>query len=200
MRRAKDTENDYCVVNSAVPYSIGTPANPCIHTFIYAPIHPSDNPWSSLSRFDSIALHPSISVFTASFSVLTVPRPSLYSYIERMEENNCERAIIVVQNLITPYAKQTLSAIQEKITVEQFQEAELLINITKHVFVPEHIVLSADEKVALLAKYKLKDTQLPRIQSSDPIARYYGLAKGQVVKIIRPSETAGRYVTYRLVL
>ena len=116
-----------------------------------------------------------------------------------MQEENIHRAIIIVQNGMTPSAKQSLGDMAPKYLLEQFLEAELLVNITEHELVPEHVVLTADEKTELLARYKLKDVQLPKIQGGDPVARYLGLKRGQVVKIVRPSETAGRYVSYRLV-
>ena len=82
--------------------------------------------------------------------------------------------------------------------IEYFREAELLVDITEHKLVPRHIVLTPQEKDELLLRYKLKPSQLPRIQLQDPMARYLGLNHGQVVKIVRPSETAGRYITYRI--
>lgn len=124
---------------------------------------------------------------------------TIKAYCQRMQEENITRAIIVVQNGMTPSAKQSLVDMAPKYILEQFLEAELLVNITEHELVPEHVVLTADEKTELLTRYKLKDVQLPKIQSGDPVARYLGLKRGQVVKIVRPSETAGRYVSYRLV-
>jgi len=117
-------------------------------------------------------------------------------YIEKMKQIHCQRAIIVYKGKITGFAKQLLN---ESKSIELFNEEELLVNITEHSLVPKHVVLTEDEKKQLLARYRLKDSQLPRIQEHDPIARYYGIKRGQVVKIIRPSETAGRYVTYRIV-
>lgn len=101
-------------------------------------------------------------------------------YCQRMQEENISRALIVVQTGMTPSAKQALVDMAPKYILEQFREAELMINITEHELVPEHVVMTTDEKRELLARYKLKEHQLPRIQQSDPVARYFGLKRGQV--------------------
>lgn len=83
-----------------------------------------------------------------------------------MKEIGVQKAIIVVQQQLTPFAKQVrgkdkilniyhYQALQEmapKYKLEQFTENELLVNITEHSLVPEHIKLSSEEKKALLLR------------------------------------------------
>ncbi|RUP42793.1 RNA polymerase [Jimgerdemannia flammicorona] len=121
-------------------------------------------------------------------------------YVERMVTQGTQNGIIVYHQTMTSSANKVIQSMSAKYHLESFQETELLVNITQHALVPQHIVLTPEEKKTLLQRYRLKETQLPRIQLTDPVARYYGLKRGQVVKIMRPSETSGRYVSYRLCL
>eukprot|EP00818_Percolomonas_sp_WS_P005839 CAMPEP_0117447114 /NCGR_PEP_ID=MMETSP0759-20121206/6701_1 /TAXON_ID=63605 /ORGANISM="Percolomonas cosmopolitus, Strain WS" /LENGTH=225 /DNA_ID=CAMNT_0005239425 /DNA_START=145 /DNA_END=822 /DNA_ORIENTATION=+ len=126
-----------------------------------------------------------------------------------MQQSNAKRAILVLRpsqrhsttKTISSQAMNAIDALEaKKYIIEPFKEDELLVNITHHELVPQHVPLSEEDKVNLLQKYKLRDAQLPRMKRNDPVARYFGMKRGQVCKIIRPSETAGRYVTYRLVV
>jgi len=108
------------------------------------------------------------------------------------------RGIIIFPGNMTPSARKVIAAMSQQYRLEEFSEADLLVNITHHTLVPRHEVLTVEQKKQLLEKYRLKETQLPRIQLADPVARYYGLRRGQVVKITRPSETSGRYASYRI--
>ena len=123
---------------------------------------------------------------------------TIKQYCEMMKEASVSHAILVVKQGVTPFAKTALQEMASTYLIEHFRDAELLVDVTEHRLVPAHALLSPEDRQALLDRYKLRAEQLPRIQRTDPVARYYGLKVGDAVKIVRPSETAGRYVTYRV--
>ncbi len=126
------------------------------------------------------------------------------SYMDFMDENEVNHSIIIMKHSITTFALRTLEDFNANFPdkfIEYFEYSELLINITKHVLVPFHTVLNLSEKTELIKKYQLKkEAQLPKLHRTDPIARYYGLRKGDVVKVTRPSATSTTYITYRIVV
>ena len=128
----------------------------------------------------------------------TIGVKSVREYCERIKQDNFQTAILILHGRLTPHAKQAILAINSvKDRIEYFSESELVVNITEHNLVPKHEILSNENFISLLRRYSLKENNLPRINKNDPIARYFGLQKNQIIKITRPSETAGRYVTYR---
>ncbi|KAL9098971.1 MAG: hypothetical protein Q9163_005464 [Psora crenata] len=153
----------------------------------YTPLPTSSNP-SPLPQIGTIWIE-----FSADASVGI---KQMRAFAQHISKHNFYTGILITQTSITAAALKIVPAVLPSI-IETFQEQDLLVNITHHELVPKHVLLSAEEKKRLLERYRLKESQLPRIQTGDPVARYLGLRRGQVVKIIRKSETAGRYASYR---
>ena len=118
----------------------------------------------------------------------------LFSY----SHSNGQAGGVISAGKLTQQAKLRIMEINTHIPVETFSIGELVVNITKHVLVPKHILLKPEEKDQLLKRYRIKPSQLPKIFITDPVAKYLGLKRGDVVKIVRFSETAGKYITYRI--
>ena len=115
-----------------------------------------------------------------------------------MSESKVNSGIILISGKLTQQAKVKVQEINTQIPIEVFSLSELVVNITEHELVPKHILLKPEEKQELLKRYKIKESQLPKIFVNDPVAKYLGLKRGEVVKIVRFSETAGKYITYRI--
>ncbi|KAI0058771.1 DNA-directed RNA polymerase RPB5 subunit [Artomyces pyxidatus] len=153
---------------------------------------------NQLNFFTNHRLNPADQIFVFFSDEKSVGVKTMRKLLNILEEKSIARGIIIFPGSMTSSARKVISAMQQRFKLEEFSEADLLVNITHHKLVPRHEVLVPEQKKLLLERYRLKETQLPRIQIADPIARYYGLRRGQVVKITRPSETAGRYASYRI--
>ena len=79
-------------------------------------------------------------------------------------------------------------------------EHEEEIDIFKSGIIPKHIILSEDEKAAVLKQYNVTIKQFPRIKSSDPVVKRLGAKRGDIIKIIRTDSDIGEYNYYRVVV
>ena len=79
-------------------------------------------------------------------------------------------------------------------------DEEKVIDVRKHVLVPEHIKMTEEEVDLLLEKYNISKKQLPKIVRSDPALMGLEADLGDVIKILRNSPTIGKSVYYRTVI
>ena len=98
---------------------------------------------------------------------------------------------------ISDKAKSTLMNVPN---TEVFIEAFLMINLVEHIDSPRYEVLSEEEIQELQQSYMLQKKEIPKILSTDPVVSYFNLKRGQVIRVIRPSEQSGFAVAYRIVI
>lgn len=73
-------------------------------------------------------------------------------------------------------------------------------DILKHSNVPKHEILSKDEIEDIFANVEYEIKQLPKIKVTDPVVKAIDAKEGDILRITRTnSQTAGTFITYRLV-
>ena len=80
-----------------------------------------------------------------------------------------------------------------------FKENTLLSNLIDYRDQPKFELLSPTEMDQFKLEYNATDYTTKKMLKTDPIAKYYALHKGDIIRIIRPSPTAGQSIDYRIV-
>ena len=65
--------------------------------------------------------------------------------------------------------------------------------------VPTHEIMTEDEIADEFSDVEYDFKDLPRIRSKDPVVKAIDAKPGDVLRITRESQTAGVFVTYRIV-
>jgi DNA-directed RNA polymerase subunit H (RpoH/RPB5) len=118
-----------------------------------------------------------------------------------IEKTKVQGAILLLFNIdVTSYAKKEIESLKPEYYMECFNAIRMQINITHHVKVPKHILLSEKATKELLQKQSCKLDAMPKIQKEDPVALYYAAQPGQIFRIEKKSESSGIYTEYRVVI
>jgi DNA-directed RNA polymerase subunit H len=126
--------------------------------------------------------------------------------LEKMEVDEEDRefyeGIFLIQEPITD--THHLAALTEwnnnKRRIAFFYIPQIVLNPLNHVLVPPHTIVGNDVHEELMKQLNITSkSQLPIIKFHiDPIARCLGLIPGDIIKIVRPSPSAGTYTVYRV--
>jgi len=122
-------------------------------------------------------------------------------HIEDILTPNDELLIIIKNQNINTTLEEIMNFvfIKDGIFVNIKKIKHYLFNHLDHILVPEHRVLTEQEKNAIYEKYRIsEDSEMPEISRFDATASIIGLRPGELCEITRPSTTSILSKYYRL--
>jgi DNA-directed RNA polymerase subunit H (RpoH/RPB5) len=117
-------------------------------------------------------------------------------------DSKTEELIFMIQEPINEKVHSLVAShlwFSNSLRVRFFCIYEIIVNPLEHELVPRHEVVPKDEIPQLMKQLRINEkSQLPLIRyHTDPIGRLLGIVPGDIVKITRPSPSAGEYIVYR---
>ena len=116
---------------------------------------------------------------------------------EFIKKYNKEYKFAIVQE-ITSRTQETINSYDTPIEIFKFNK--LQFDITEHMLVPKHEVLTKEEGENVLESYRARKRDMPLIRTNEDVAKYYNMKPGEITRIYRPSPLTCEAVAYRLVI
>jgi len=142
-----------------------------------------------------------------------ISRGKLDTFFDDIDDDDTENTEVIVMILgaladyyhitaLKQYMKPKESNPKEKrkLRVSFFSVAMIVVNPMNHYLVPKHEIVPQDyHKTLMDSLYITSKSKFPEIKFHvDPIARCIGAVPGDIVKITRPSGSAGEAIIYRV--
>lgn len=116
---------------------------------------------------------------------------------EFIKKYNKEYKFIIVQD-ITGKTEETINSYDTQVEIFKFNK--LQFDITEHMLVPPHEVLTKEEGENVLETYRARKRDMPLIRTNEDVAKYYNMKPGEITRIYRTSPLTCEAVAYRLVI
>jgi DNA-directed RNA polymerase I, II, and III subunit RPABC1 len=119
--------------------------------------------------------------------------------VKKIVELDTDFALFLIVSREKAGANELKKLKELKVEFQVFDMRELQYNISKHMLVPKHELLTNDAEIEEIVNvHMLKSRhQMPIILKTDPMARYLYARPGDLVRITRHSPTSGEHVIYR---
>jgi DNA-directed RNA polymerase subunit H len=140
-----------------------------------------------------------------------ISRQKMETFFDDIEDEDAANTEVIVMmsgpvsdahhlTALKQYMKLTSSGERRKLRVSFFSIYMIVINPLHHVLVPKHEIVPQERHKELMdSLYITSKSKFPEIKFHvDPIARCIGAAPGDIIKITRPSISAGEAVIYRV--
>lgn len=147
-----------------------------------------------------------------------------YILSERVKSSNIEKLVDTIYEdtltgndtliLITKdYVLKTRDSNKQKSSLEEFLSQKyltqnkfiqifwlnaLLFDITESELTPSYTILTDEEKQEVLDRYHVTEDKIENVLFTDPLANFYGVKIGNMVKAVEVSETNGFNTFYKL--
>lgn len=112
--------------------------------------------------------------------------------------DNLHILALIKDDRLNPTVKKMIET-DDYATFEIFFERLMLFNIIHHDLQPRIEILSDEEKQQVIDRYETKAARFPVIRHDDPVARYYALRAGQMIRETQLCPTQGVAISYRVV-